>query len=465
MNHTKADTMLPQLAEADIHRWAGPASFSRGRAYFAHGHILDPCRQGNTLRARCAGSRPQPYRVEVELGPQGILSSFCSCPVVFHCKHAVALLLTWLHSPTDFRDIEDMETSLQHRSPAELIALIRKMVVRYPDLEVLLDLPTPEVAGTHQPVDAETIRRHVASAFQYGGDDERGTAYNGWMLHDLIEVGDTYTEHEDWPSAAIVYQLVAEGVLEHYHTYVDHEGNLGGFVNDCGIGLGYCLAQTKADLQRESILRALFEIYHWDVQAGGLGIGDQVPGIILEQVTPRERQTVAQWIQEALASSGTDAHEFRRQAYGGFLLPLQGDHVDDESYLRLCRETARWQELVAKLLTLGRENEALSVAAQVDDFYLPRLADSFVAQGYADQIKTLLYERAQTTSSPNHQFYWWLKKHAQEEGDCAEELSLQEILFWKHPTVEGYQELHALAEPLGRWDDLRSDVLARLDAA
>lgn len=31
--------------------------------------------------------------------------------------------------------------------------------------------------------------------------------------------------------------------------------------------------------------------------------------------------------------------------------------------------------------------------------------------------------------------------------------------------MEEYQELHALAKPLGRWGDLRSDVLARLDAA
>jgi len=340
------------------------------------------------------------------------------------------------------------------------------MVIRYPDLEVLLELPTPDYsASVHEPVDADMIRRHVVNAFRYGGEDERGTAYNGRMLHDLIEVGDGYAEHEDWPNAAAVYQLVAEGVLEHYHTHVDHEGDLGGFVNDCAAGLGNCLAETAADPPRESILHTLFEIYHWDVEAGGLGVGDQVPGIILEQATPRERQTVAQWIQQALASSRAGSHEFHRQAYGGFLLPLQGDYLDDESYLRLCRETARWQELVRKLLTLCRENEALSVAAQVDDFYLPRLADIFVAQGYAEQIKMLVRQRAQASPNPHHQFHWWLKKRAQEEGDRAEELSLQEILFWQHPTLEGYQELHTVAEPLGCWDDLRSGVLARLDAA
>jgi uncharacterized Zn finger protein len=106
---------MKPMTKADIQRWAGPATFSRGRACFARGTILDPCRQGNTLRARCAGSQHRPYRVEVRLGPAGILGSACSCPVGFACKHAVALLLTWLHRPAGFRELEDLEAKLQFR--------------------------------------------------------------------------------------------------------------------------------------------------------------------------------------------------------------------------------------------------------------------------------------------------------------------------------------------------------------
>ena len=90
-----------ELTESDINRWTGEASFGRGRRYFQHGYILNPRRQGDTLKARCLGSRPQPYHVEVTLGLEGVVAGECSCPVGGggRCKHAAALLLTWLHEP------------------------------------------------------------------------------------------------------------------------------------------------------------------------------------------------------------------------------------------------------------------------------------------------------------------------------------------------------------------------------
>ena len=101
----------PQLTESDIRRWIGERSFERGLGYFRRGHILDPRRQGDTLKARCLGSRPTPYYVEITLGQGGIVVGTCSCPVGGggHCKHAAALLLTWLHQPDTFLEVEDLE--------------------------------------------------------------------------------------------------------------------------------------------------------------------------------------------------------------------------------------------------------------------------------------------------------------------------------------------------------------------
>jgi uncharacterized Zn finger protein len=53
-------TELPKLTEAHVRRWTG-------ERYFRRGHILDPRRQGQALKARCLGSRPTPYDVELEL--------------------------------------------------------------------------------------------------------------------------------------------------------------------------------------------------------------------------------------------------------------------------------------------------------------------------------------------------------------------------------------------------------------
>jgi len=50
------------LTESHIHRWIDERSFERGRRYFQHDHILNPRRQGDTLKARCMGSRPHIYQ-------------------------------------------------------------------------------------------------------------------------------------------------------------------------------------------------------------------------------------------------------------------------------------------------------------------------------------------------------------------------------------------------------------------
>jgi hypothetical protein len=52
------------------------------------------------------------------------------------------LLLTWLHEPDAFREIENLDTTLERRSKTELITLIRTMIQRHPDLVVLPELST-----------------------------------------------------------------------------------------------------------------------------------------------------------------------------------------------------------------------------------------------------------------------------------------------------------------------------------
>ena len=455
-------TDLPRLTEPDIRRWAGEASFGRGQHYFRQGHILDPRLQGDTLKARCLGSRSQPYHVEVTLGPEGVFVGTCSCPVggSGRCKHAAALLLTWLHQPDAFLEVEDLETALNRRSKAELIALVRRMVARYPDLETLLELPVVGEAEA-KPVDAEVIRRQARHVFSGIGYDDWGAVYGmAQQLDDLVEIGDDYAGRASWRDAATVYQTVAQETLEHYGMMHDEEGELHGVVNRCVEGLGECLEATEDPVQREVLLRALFDVYRWDVDFGGIDMGYQAPGIILEQATPQEKRQVARWVQDALPVGDSWGDNYHRQRYGGFLLSLEKDWLDDEAFLRICRETRRWRDLVDRLLVLGRVDEAVAVAREVGDYDLLQLADIFVSHDHADLAKDLIGERAQT--SRDSRLVVWLKEQARTRGDLAEALAFAEKLFWQGPTVTGYQELRDLARLMERWDELRAATLARL---
>jgi uncharacterized Zn finger protein len=449
---------LPSLTESDVRRWVGEASFERGQGYFRRGHILNPRRQGLTLKARCLGSLPRPYRVEVTLGPEGIAAGDCSCPVGAggHCKHAAALLLAWLDDPAAFPEVEELEKALEQHSKAELIALIGKIVARYPDLEMWLEPPTPGDAG----VNPDTIRRQVKNVFSSVGY-EWGEAYDiAQDLQDLVDAGDGYAQRDDWRSAAVVYQAVAQETLDNYSMFQDEEGSLGDVVNRCVAGLGQCLEATDDSARRETLLRALFDIYRWDVDYGGVDIGYDAPGIILEQATAEEKRQVACWVRTVLSTDKSSGESYRRQVYGGFLLDLEEEHLDDETFLRICRETGRLQDLVMRLLELERADEAVAEARQTEDYELLCLADIFLARSHADLAESLVQERARV--SQDRRLVVWLRDRCLERGDLEEALALAEKLFWPHPYLSGYEEVRGLAQQLGRWEKLRAEVLARL---
>jgi len=457
-------TDLPQLTKSKIQQWVSDDSFCRGERYYREGRIVDACRQAGTLMSRCVGSQPEPYRVEIFLGVEGIVSAYCSCPIGGggRCKHVAALLLTWLHEPETFHEIEALETRLARRSKSELVALASKMIERYPDLEVLLELPTPghENAGGDD-VAPESIQRLVNVAFSQAGNDWRSGARASADLQDAVRLGDEYAEYKNWRNAATVYETVARGVLESWETVYDDEGDLSYVVNECAQGLARCLEAADDPRQRQGLLRALFDIYRWDVDAGGYGIGDEVPEQVLALAGPEERSRVAEWVRNALPEGDSWGDGYRRQAYGGFLLSLLQTELDDNSYLQICRETGRLNDLADRLLMLDRVDEAAAAARGAEDYDLLHLADLCVSHGQASLGEEVVRERAGASS--DGRLTAWLKTRAEERGDRVEALALAETLFWQRPSLAAYVEMRRLAEPLEKWTPIRTRCLGRLE--
>jgi uncharacterized Zn finger protein len=488
---------FPPLAIPDIQRWVGEQSLARGRPYFQQGAISSPRRQGLTLKAQCQGSRSAPYHVEVTLGASGIVSGACSCPVGGggHCKHVAALLLAWLETPEDFVEVEDVTTALERLDKAELVALVRRMVRRSPDLEQLLELELPARRETSaaQPVDTSSIRRQMRHAFDLARSRWGSTAAVSRDARQFLEQAEVYLERDDGTSAAAIYAEIARCVLDHYsslaegdegydedydergyygHRYdeydeydeaadrFDEDGELGVIVDECVEGLRRCLMVVSAPTARESILEALFDIYQWNITHEDFATGSDVSSVIIEQATLEERAHVANLVRDVLpGGQGWDA-EYRRKRYAPFLLELEGDTIDDETYLRICRETGLLHELVERLLALGRVAEAAAAARQSEDMRLLGLADLFISHNQGALIEQVVRERARASQMPA--LIEWLKKRAKEAGNSQEALSLTETEFWRFPSVPSYNELKDLAQPLGQWDALRASILERL---
>lgn len=454
---------LPPIDERAIRARVSDQSFVRGRAYARKGMIFDPRREGDRLRARCRGSSGGPYRVEATLGPTGVAAADCSCPVGDggYCKHVAALLLTWRDQPAAFRETAGVDANLEQRSTAELVALVKQMLRHQPDLERLLETPLPAGGKRARPPDPSVYRDQAAAAFEH---DRAGWGAEAGIADDLsaiVEIGDGFSAQGDHASAAAVYVGVLAETIEHYEEF-NGEGELTEPIVDCVAGLGECLAAAEEPAVRGSILRALFDVLRFDFDVGGVGLSDGVPELVGQHATPEERQTYAGWVREAASRSAGDGFttSWRREAYGGILLDLEADQLDDEAFLRICRETGRVHDLVDRLLELGRTDEAVRATERVGDYELLGLLDVLTAHGRGETAERLALDRLGPERDPR--LIEWLKVRYLAEGDRAAALDMAERVFRTRPTLDGYRELRELAGGLGRWEALRPQVLSFL---
>jgi uncharacterized Zn finger protein len=448
--------------DATIRTWVGDQSFSRGQGYYRQHAITNPRRQGDTLKAHCFGSAPQPYRVEVTLGKNQILGDRCSCPIGGGCKHVAALLLTWSEEPESFTVVEELAAGLDRLSKAELIALVTKMVDRHPDLEPLLELSVLSTGAETQPLDPALVERQVGAVFR-NIDYEYGSEIDvAEQLTDIKELGGDYAEKGEWHSAALVYKTVIEGVLENYEMFHDEGGELGEVVNECVSALEPCLANAQDPALRELILRTLFDTYRWDINYGGIDMGYEADDLILAFATPAEKRKVVEWVQTLMPAGDSWSDNYRRQSYGHFLLRLQEDELDDETFLRICRETGRSHDLVDRLLQLQCVEEAIAAAQASGDYDLLTMEAIFAEHEQEPIFARLMLERAHT--SPDRRIHEWLKGWAQQRGDSATALQFAETLFWQQPSTASYRELKKLAQQSGSWATLQPQVMGKLAA-
>src|SRR5207248_800535 len=110
---------------------------------------------------------------------------------------------------------------------------------------------------------------------------------------------------------------------------------------------------------------------------------DDIPPELLQHTTSKEKRMLADWVRTVLNEiQGTEMRDdWHRKRYGGLLLALEGETLDDETFLRIGRETHRVYEVVNRLLERGRVDEAVKDAEQVRDWDLLKLADLFIQYG------------------------------------------------------------------------------------
>jgi len=469
---------LPDLIVADVRDWTADRYYERGEQYFQNDRIHRTRREGRTLKAFCHGSRPDPYRVEIALDDDGIAGGSCSCPIGSGgtCKHAVALLLTWIHEPEAFEETDPLNDLLQQQPNDRLVSLILRMVDRHPDLERIARLSLTPAA---EPIDEEDLRTNVQSVFEnaggYGADPYYAPRAVADALAAFFDLAEDYAEHDHWAEAATVYRLLLDETREQYVNFRDESGALANVVHECTEQLGELLARAEEDALRKHILDTLLDTYFWDLDLGGYGLGDGARRAILEHSTPHERHRLADHVRDRMpAPSSADAaseerrvfvlggsdddwgRSWKREALGGFLLDLEGDTLDDETYLQICREMGRRADLVDRLLQLDRLDDALDAVRDASDRALARIASTFLRHDAGDAVYSLALNRLD--DEPHSDLLKWLRDHADDRDDLDRALALSRRYFHRVQSESAYEHLNIAAQRLGQWPDVQSDL-------
>lgn len=458
---------VARLSTPRIRRQVGDSSIHKAKAYTRLQAWSNLRTQGASIKGECRGTAAVPYRVEVTFDGDEISRADCTCPVGAggHCKHVAALLLLFRDHADAFIEVEELDQALERRSPGELIALIRRMVRRVPELELLLDVPMPGTAGAASAGDPEPFRRQARAAFQHAGNDWNAVSLAARELHDIVATGDEFRERGELAAAAAAYRGVAEIALDELETVHDDEGDLLDVIGACADGMAKCFEATPAEetARREELLHALFDLYVIDENHGGLCAGDSILEVLIRRTTLAERQIVASWVRAAAPRGHAWNDDYRRGQFGELLLRLEGDTLSDDDYLRVCRETGRLDDLIERLLRLERVPEALEELDAAPDHRLLALADLFVQHALGDAAEHAVRARA-VRAKPIFAgaMYDWLRTRAESRGDTGSANDLARRLFELDPTLSRYGDVKRLT-PESDWLDVRAELITKLE--
>jgi uncharacterized Zn finger protein len=457
-----------KVTREQIRQRASAKSFSGGESYFRSGAVYDKVRRENQLAARCRGSSGGPYRIQAAFDTLGnLLNTSCTCPYDYggDCKHIVAMLLAFLDAPAAFEVRGSIEATLMERSKEELVALIKEMLQRAPELEILVNRPMP---GKHRgPIDISSYRAELREVIS---SEDRWDYYDegesvGSVVSSICKTASEFAEHGDWASTLAIYEVILQESLEASYDELVYDDEFWEAFNEVLEGIIDALAHSEVssdDRLRKTALFALLNAEIWDVSMGGVGATDGVEIVetILQYARPDDIEKIRKVVEHARSQkSGKWASEY----FNNLLLNLNVvDGADPETVLEWMLEQEMYRAGLGKLMELGRHEEAIKLVEDhlVQPYERLEAVKLLSTQGQ-DEAAVRLAE-----DTIKKEFYhglvdWLLDQYQQQNNQEARFRILQRKLQ-ERPSVETYQALKQAAQEVNRWEKTRPEIIQLL---
>lgn len=351
---------IQQIKIEDVQRLFGSEIYARGEEYFEEGYVksIEPLNSA-TIAGIVYGT--QKYNVSASIGGEDDIVCKCSCPCDFNCKHAAALLLKWLSVKKNYKTLknggrhgrESIDEMLSKKSKEELAAILKDIIIKHPELKPLVKVEQGEI-----------LQEIIALFSQFWDWNETGGLTS--RLDNILE--GIRRNKTSWDKDLLREMEMCSAVMaENTGNVHDDNGELGTFVEEWFATYGEVFSKTKptADEKKVFVMKILDLIkkddYGFDTcyerALNGMCSTKEDIGIIKE---------------------GFKSGRFRYATdYGDLFLELYDKLGMDKEYLHAAREGGFSEELIDKLVSLNRLEEALEECKKNDkkDFWGTTIED------------------------------------------------------------------------------------------
>jgi hypothetical protein len=405
-----------------------------------------------TLKARCRGTLPEPYRVWATLDERRVVVASCSCPVgaTGRCKHVGALLLAWKYQPDRFHDHH--EGAIAPLGVQEHEPVLQELADAYPEL-AWLTAPRSPLARSE---------RSAVEVFQVACRRLMGhgpTAYEA--LRRLLAVraaAERALVSRQLDRAASAYEGLLRALLERPFELI--EGSLLASLSvSCVQGLGRCLRAEASPRGRSERLKALYFAFRSGADAGGLPLGVAAADQLRRGLQEDERAQLLRWLEAAVdvAPDGV------RQLHGALWLQLEAGRASQERLLAIARRSGRTVDALDRLLLLGRVDEVRAEARRVAPDEAVAAARCLAAHNQRTLAVAVL-EAVPADERPV-EVLDELVTFLEASGELRRAMTWAMEAMRLAPEVTRYREVKRLGQKGGQWPALRLAIEAWLLAA
>jgi uncharacterized Zn finger protein len=457
-------TETPKITLQDIKDRCDPKIFQRGKAYYEEGAIKKPKCDGNEIRARCLGSYSQPYRVSVQLGDEGIVWAECDCPYDYggDCKHIVALLLTYMYQPMQFAELSPTTTStpqksnhpLNSRTKSELITIIEQMVKQYPDLQRIVDNPTPPAFDVPYRQKLRQAARHYANRL-----NEQEAAL---QITAIATVADQFAESGEWEKAINLYCAILEEFVVSIVPSFSFQGFFALAINAVVQSVERCFEHITETSMRSSLLNALVGLWIWQVRRDKPGVGLDAHVLLYATIQAQDVPAIHAQIK---AQDGFLRHESQRAKHHDFIKVIDQIHVKNiDGLIAELSKQGMIHAFIKRLLMMGQ----VDVVGKVLDLSqgVARVNGLRVIWKSGHEELALQLAKDGMASYLDGDVIEWVLKMCRKH-DSYQQVVLEWLLWQVRYTrnIQHYQDLKASATKLNVWGEFCQQVIDDIQAS